>query len=76
MDEELSGGATPTGRPAMRNVTFSLDPFADDDQRLVCPPTDLAGELLMEIVLVAENGDRLEARSAEVSVVYQPRKPP
>ncbi len=74
-DEERASGTTPPGRPAARNVTFTLDPFSGNSLRLVCPPSDLATELLMEVTLVAINGNGLEARSAQVSVEYQPRPP-
>jgi hypothetical protein len=74
-DEERTSGTTPPGRPALRNVTFTLDPFAGNAQRLVRPPTDLATELMMEVTLVATNGNDLVGRSKQVSVEYQARQP-
>jgi hypothetical protein len=74
-DEERTSGTVPPGRPALRNVTFTLDPFSGNSQRLVCPPNDLATELLMVVELIATNVNDIVARSPEISVEYQPRQP-
>jgi hypothetical protein len=74
-DEERQSGTVPPGRPAARNVTFTLDPFSGNAQRLVCPSSDLSTELLMEVTLVSSNGNDLEVTSPVVSIEYQPRPP-
>jgi hypothetical protein len=74
-DEERTSGTVPPGRPALRNVTFTLDPFSGNSQRLVCPPSDLATELLMEVTLLATNGNDIVGESPEISVEYLPRPP-
>jgi hypothetical protein len=72
-DEERASGTTVSGRPALRNTTFTLDPFNGNSQRLVCAPTDDASGLLMTVNLVATNGNELEGVSPLISVEYQPR---
>lgn len=74
-DEERSTGTTPPGRPAIRNATFTLDPFDGTTLRLDCPATDESTELLMAVTLVALNGKDVEGRSEEISIEYLPRPP-
>jgi hypothetical protein len=74
-DEERSTGTVPPGQPALRNGTFTVDPFAGNTLRLVCPPTDHATELLMVFRLLALNGNDIEGRSNQISIEYLPRPP-
>jgi hypothetical protein len=74
-DEKRSSSTTVSGRPALRNVTFTIDHFEGNSLRLVCAATDEATELSMEITLLATNGNDVEGMSPPISVEYQPRPP-
>ncbi|HEY4607339.1 MAG TPA: hypothetical protein VIH55_06780 [Acidimicrobiia bacterium] len=74
-DEERLSSTTVSGRPALRNVTFTLDPFEGNALRLVCAATDESTELLMGVTLVAINGNDVEGTSPGISIEYQPRPP-
>lgn len=74
-DEERSSSTTVTGRPALRNVTFTIDPFEGNALRLVCAATDEASELLMEVTLLATNGNDVQGMSPPITIEYQARPP-
>ncbi len=75
MPDETQSTASTSGPPALRNATFTVDPFSGNSQRLVCPATDETSELSVTINLVATNGNDVQGRSPRISIDYQPRPP-
>jgi hypothetical protein len=61
--------------PALWNSTFSVDPFQGNSQRLVCPATDEASELTVNVRVRATNGNGIEGQSPEIEISYQARPP-
>lgn len=74
-DDERSSSTTMAGRPAIRNVTFTVDPFEGNALRLVCAASDEATALLMSFNLEATNGNDVLGISPDISIEYQPRPP-